>query len=125
MSSRLLDQADDLLELAAEHCAGDAVALARIREQRARLHEPLRVAIAGMVKAGKSTLLNAVIGEEIAPTDAGECTKVIVWYRHGAAPSITVHLRDGGTRSLPVRRVDGPDVPTGALNDVLPGLTAK
>ncbi|GAA4058902.1 dynamin family protein [Agromyces indicus] len=107
MSARLLDQADDLLELAAEHCAGDTVALARIREQRARLHEPLRVAIAGMVKAGKSTLLNAVIGEEIAPTDAGECTKVIVWYRHGAAPSITVHLRDGGTRSLPVRRVDG------------------
>ncbi|MCK8610367.1 dynamin family protein [Agromyces sp. C10] len=107
MSARLLDQADDLLDLAAEHYAGDAAALARIGEQRSRLHEPLRVAIAGMVKAGKSTLLNAVIGEEIAPTDAGECTKVIVWYRHGTAPSITVHLRDGGVRSLPVRRVDG------------------
>ncbi|MTH67647.1 GTP-binding protein [Agromyces bracchium] len=60
-----------------------------------------------MVKAGKSTLLNAVIGEEIAPTDAGECTKVIVWYRHGASPSITVHLRDGGIRALPIRRIDG------------------
>ena len=107
MSARLLDQADELLELAADHYRGDAVAVERVREQQARLREPLRVAIAGMVKAGKSTLLNAVIGEEIAPTDAGECTKVIVWYRHGMAPSITVHLRTGEARPLPVRRVEG------------------
>ena len=33
-----------------------------------------RVAIAGKVKAGKSTLLNALVGEMLAPTDAGECT---------------------------------------------------
>ena len=39
-----------------------------------RLDEPLRVAIAGKVKAGKSTLLNALVGEQVAPTDAGECT---------------------------------------------------
>ena len=38
------------------------------------------VAIAGKVKAGKSTLLNALVGEEIAPTDAGECTRVVTWY---------------------------------------------
>ncbi len=36
-----------------------------------RLGEPLRVAIAGKVKAGKSTLLNALVGDELAPTDAG------------------------------------------------------
>ncbi|MGR0220506.1 dynamin family protein [Agromyces sp. ZXT2-6] len=107
MNGRLLEQADELLELAADHFRGDAAAVERIREQQDRLREPLRVAIAGMVKAGKSTLLNAVIGEEIAPTDAGECTKVIVWYRHGTAPSITVHLRSGEARSVPVRRVDG------------------
>ena len=47
-----------------------------------RLHEPLRLAIAGMVKAGKSTLLNAMLGEQIAPTDAGECTRVVTWYRY-------------------------------------------
>ena len=37
----------------------------------ARLQGPLRVAIAGRVKAGKSTLLNALVGERMAPTDAG------------------------------------------------------
>ena len=48
-----------------------------------RLDSPLRVAIAGQVKAGKSTLLNALVGEELAPTDAGECTRVVTWYRDG------------------------------------------
>ena len=46
-----------------------------LQHNLARFDEPLRVAIAGKVKAGKSTLLNALVGEEIAPTDAGECTR--------------------------------------------------
>lgn len=49
-----------------------------------RIDEPLRVAIAGKVKAGKSTLLNALLGEELAASDAGECTKIVTWYQHGA-----------------------------------------
>ncbi|BBE22121.1 GTPase [Arthrobacter sp. MN05-02] len=72
-----------------------------------RLREPLRVAVAGMVKAGKSTLLNAIIGEEIAPTDTGECTRIITWYRHAATPRIIVHPVEGEPRLLPVTRVDG------------------
>ena len=50
---------------------------------RDRLDEPLRVAIAGRVKSGKSTLLNALVGERLAPTDAGECTRIVTWYRDG------------------------------------------
>ena len=37
----------------------------------------------GKVKAGKSTLLNALVGEQLAPTDAGECTRIVTWYRDG------------------------------------------
>ncbi|MGH3937365.1 MAG: dynamin family protein [Pseudonocardiaceae bacterium] len=72
-----------------------------------RLDEPLRVAIAGKVKAGKSTLLNALVGEQIAPTDAGECTRVVTWYRDGRSPKIVMHPKKGSPTSLPVNRRDG------------------
>lgn len=78
-----------------------------MRGQLARLDEPLRVAIAGKVKAGKSTLLNALVGERIAPTDAGECTRVVTWYRHGVTPRVELVPRDAPARSLPVHRRDG------------------
>jgi predicted GTPase len=56
---------------------------ARVDAVARRIDEPLRVAIAGKVKAGKSTLLNALVGDELAATDAGECTRIVTWYRHG------------------------------------------
>jgi len=73
-----------------------------------RLHEPLRVAIAGKVKAGKSTLLNALVGDELAPTDAGECTRVVTWYRHGIVYKVSMATRDGaGLRQVPFTRDSG------------------
>ncbi len=78
-----------------------------LHDQLRRLDEPLRVAIAGKVKAGKSTLLNALVGEQVAPTDAGECTRVVTWYRDGTTPRIVLHPHIGTPRPLPVRRHDG------------------
>jgi hypothetical protein len=73
----------------------------------ARLDGPLRVAIAGKVKAGKSTLVNALIGDRVAPADAGECTKVVTWYRGAPERRITLELRYGPARALPVRHRGG------------------
>ena len=78
-----------------------------LRQQLDRLDEPLRVAIAGKVKAGKSTLLNALVGEQIAPTDAGECTRVVTWYCDGHSPKVVMHPKEGLPTSLPVNRQDG------------------
>ena len=58
-------------------------------------------------KAGKSTLLNAIIGEEIAPTDTGECTRVVTWYRFAHSPRITLYPVAGEPRLLPLKRVKG------------------
>ncbi len=72
-----------------------------------RLREPLRVAIVGRVKAGKSTLLNALVGERLAPTDAGECTRVVSWYRHGSHYRVEAVLRGEHRVDLPFSRADG------------------
>ncbi|GAB3040437.1 dynamin-like GTPase family protein [Parafrigoribacterium mesophilum] len=85
----------------------DPVAREALDDHARRLDEPLRIAVAGMVKAGKSTLINAIIGEEIAPTDTGECTRMVTWYRHGDTPRVTMLPLDGEPRSLRVKRVDG------------------
>lgn len=66
----------------------------------ARVEEPLRVAVAGRVKAGKSTLVNALLRQRVAPTDVSECTKVVTWFRHGQPQRVTLRLRDGGTMDL-------------------------
>jgi hypothetical protein len=79
----------------------------QLQAEQARLDEPLRVAIAGKVKAGKSTLLNALVGEELAPTDAGECTKIVTWYRDGITYRAVLHPREGEPRQVPFSRDGG------------------
>lgn len=79
-------------------------ARARVQAARARLDGPLRVAIAGRVKAGKSTLLNALVGERLAPTDAGECTRIVSWYREGIGYGVTAELLEGEMQTLEFRR---------------------
>ncbi len=103
--SGLLDETVALLDRAAACYAGSPHA-AGLHEVRRRLHEPLRVALAGKVKAGKSTLLNALVGERLAPTDAGECTRVVTWYRDGHTYAVTLHPRDGIPRPARFRRED-------------------
>lgn len=91
----LVDQTRDVLGHAEQVFAGTP-ALDEIVRLRDRLDAPLRVAIAGKVKAGKSTLLNALVGELLAPTDTGECTKVVTWYRDGHTYEVLLHPTNGG-----------------------------
>ncbi|RZU54147.1 dynamin family protein [Krasilnikovia cinnamomea] len=76
---------------------------------RAGLSEPLRLAVVGRVKAGKSTLVNALVKRRIAPTAVGECTRTVTWYRYGAPERAEVELRDGSRRDLPWRGGRLPD----------------
>ncbi|MCZ2806982.1 dynamin family protein [Modestobacter sp. VKM Ac-2983] len=103
----LAEDVRHLLDEALEVYQDVPAAVSRLRASRERLDEPLRVALAGRVKAGKSTLLNALVGERIAPTDAGECTRVVTWYQRGPVPRVVMHGTDGRRRPLPVRRYRG------------------
>ncbi|ONI92000.1 GTP-binding protein [Saccharothrix sp. ALI-22-I] len=90
----------------------------RLAATRDRLDQPLRVAVAGRVKAGKSTLLNALVGERLAPTDAGECTRIVTWYQDGH----TYRVRARVGREERQLRFDRED---GQLNINLDGLRAE
>jgi hypothetical protein len=107
MSARLLAAARRVLHLALDAHRDDPARTRWLRGQLDRLDEPLRVAVAGKVKAGKSTLVNALVGERVAPTDAGECTKVVTWYRDGRVPRVVMQPKDGPLAPLPVDRRDG------------------
>jgi replication fork clamp-binding protein CrfC len=69
-----------------------------------RLNEPIRIALAGTLKAGKSTLVNALVGEDIAPTDATEATRIVTWFRHGPTPKVTANHRGGRRSNVPITR---------------------
>ncbi|WP_442942930.1 dynamin family protein [Nocardia sp. NBC_01503] len=86
----------------------------QVEECARRLDQPLRVALAGQLKAGKSTLLNALVGQDIAPTDATECTRLVTWYRNGNAPRVTAYARDGARADVVVRRGRGAEGLPGA-----------
>ncbi len=72
-----------------------------VLEVRGRLLSPLRVAVAGSVSSGKSTLVNALLGQRIAPVDAGECTRIVTWFRYDHHQRIEVQRRDGSVTTIP------------------------
>lgn len=93
MTARLLEEVRGLLAFAEEAFPPeDRVTL---RELQDRLDDPLRIIIAGRLKAGKSTLLNALVGEELATTDAGESTRIVTWYRKGPYYRATIFAASG------------------------------
>jgi hypothetical protein len=93
--SGLLDDARGVLEHAVGVFARDPEAMTVLEAHAGRLGGPLRVALAGSVKSGKSTLLNALVGEQIAPTGVGECTRLVTHYADAPSPRIGVVYRGG------------------------------
>ncbi len=65
-----------------------------------RLGAPLQVAVAGRIKSGKSTLVNALIGRRVAPTDVGECTRLVTRFQYGTVDRVEVVLANGAKKVL-------------------------
>lgn len=75
-------------------------------ELKERLNKPLRVAVVGVIKAGKSTLLNALMGEKLVATGNVETTYTPTWFKYSKTPGITVKLEDGRTVEAAIKDID-------------------
>lgn len=61
---------------------------------------PLKVVLMGEVKAGKSTLINAIVGENVSPVGVTETTAVILEISHGMEKEGTIHRKNGTTETM-------------------------
>lgn len=80
--------------------AGCADALAQVVAARERLARPLTIAIMGEFSAGKSTFVNALLGEAVAPMGVLPTTTTINVFRRGSTGGARVHYRDGRIATL-------------------------
>ncbi len=65
-----------------------------ISQHSQRLDEPMRVAVAGTIKTGKSTLINALLGEKVVPTGAVEATFNVNWFKYGKDKFLKIHFKN-------------------------------
>ncbi|AUX22787.1 uncharacterized protein SOCEGT47_032970 [Sorangium cellulosum] len=98
-TARLLDRLDLL-------AATEALVVERER--------PLRAAVVGEFNAGKSTFLNALLGEDVAPTGVLPTTATLHWVAWAPDPFARIVVRGGQDRV----------VPHAALKDTLRALAA-
>lgn len=54
-----------------------------------------RLLVLGDMKRGKSTFLNALIGENLLPSDVNPCTALLTVLRYGPEKKVTVYFNDG------------------------------
>lgn len=94
----------DLLENSqrlCDNCYEADKLLEAIGDMKKRLDTPLRVAVVGIMKAGKSTFMNALMGANILYTGDLETTYTVSWFQYGDKPAITVHFRNGEKINVP------------------------
>ncbi|MDO9175600.1 MAG: dynamin family protein, partial [Actinomycetota bacterium] len=99
ISARIRQLCDDVLE---HLVPGPGRTMAE--QISAKLAAPLTITVAGGVSSGKSTLVNALLGQRIAAVDAGECTRVVTEFRYGAHERAEVIGTDGTVNVLPLAR---------------------
>lgn len=73
----------------------------RVGQVARGLSGPLQLAVAGRIKSGKSTVVNALIGRRVAPTDVRECTRLVTRFQYGTVDRVEVVGTDGSRSALP------------------------
>lgn len=67
------------------------------------LDEPFMLMVVGEGNAGKSTLINSLLGEEVVTTGLTPETRDIIYLKHGDTPKYTVYWKRGEPQSFTTR----------------------
>lgn len=70
-------------------------------------NDAFRIMVLGNFKRGKSTLVNALLGDELLPSFARPCTAVPTELSYGETPSVVLHdLDSGDVREVPIEELE-------------------
>jgi hypothetical protein len=100
MDDELSHRTRQLLSEAAHVYRDDRHAAALLHENVDRLAGPLRLAVLGPPRVGKSTLVNALVGDDIAPVDVAGETRLITTYRDGSEPRALLYAGRGNPHDV-------------------------
>jgi GTPase SAR1 family protein len=73
----------------------------RLQMAQRQLKAPMRVAIVGLIKAGKSTLMNAILGDYVVFTDTTEATFNVNKFTYSEQKSLVVYYKEEGRSPEP------------------------
>lgn len=89
----LLDVLESCEKVIANHPQLDELKK-ELAHMRQRSTAPMRVAIVGFIKAGKSTLMNALLKEKVVAVGSTETTFNVNWFKYGKDSQLIVHFKD-------------------------------
>lgn len=108
MMERCVNTAIDNIAALSGELGGEAEAM------RESLTAPPRVVVVGRLKAGKSTLVNALIGAPVSETAALEATNVVTVFQYGAPDRAEAVLKDGSRIPITTMRGQKTELPVPA-----------
>ena len=82
---------------------GSSELIARVRERLQS--DAFTVAVVGEFKRGKSTFINALLGQQILPSDTLPCSATLNRVVHGTEPRVEVHFKDGASREIGIHEL--------------------
>jgi len=77
-----------------------------LEDMKKRLDKPLRVAVVGVMKAGKSTLMNTILQEKILFTGTLETTYTVSWFKYGEKPALNIVYYNGTEEAAPFEELE-------------------
>jgi GTPase SAR1 family protein len=81
---------------------------ASLREIATSVISPFTLAVFGRMKTGKSSIINALVGRQLAITGVEEATATLNWISYGTneqSESVIVHWKDGRVEPIPFSRI--------------------